>query len=165
MGAVEHLYLDCSGFENACNPCECIVGYQYLSRDDVDELEHVIPEVYLDDILRPRSMATNPQNLDGSLGSIAAQRELMSILANPPVDRLAERFFKTSGFFKIIASAHRHPREQAETQGTSAMIDAAAAQIRCDGLTREWLFNCDFWYREVGQALKASRPLMKSRSA
>ncbi|KAG1695427.1 hypothetical protein DVH05_020465 [Phytophthora capsici] len=41
------------------------------------------------------------------------------------------------------------------------MIDAAAAQNRCDELTREWLFNCDFWYREVGQALTASGDVEK----
>ncbi|KAG1697433.1 hypothetical protein DVH05_016307 [Phytophthora capsici] len=139
----------------------CMVGYQYLSRDDVDELERVIPGFTEDDILRPRSMATTPRDLDASLGSITAQRELMSLLAHLPVDRLAERVFKTSGFLKIMASAHRRLREQVEAQGATAMIDAAAAQSRCDELTREWLFNCDFWYREVGQALSASDEVEK----
>eukprot|EP00644_Phytophthora_capsici_P011488 jgi/Phyca11/18521/fgenesh1_pg.PHYCAscaffold_37_\ len=41
------------------------------------------------------------------------------------------------------------------------MVDAAAAQSRCDELAREWLFNCDFWYREVGQALNASDEVEK----
>ncbi|KAG1683789.1 hypothetical protein DVH05_011421 [Phytophthora capsici] len=41
------------------------------------------------------------------------------------------------------------------------MIDAAAAQNRCDELTRGWLFNCDFWNREVGQALTASDEVEK----
>eukprot|EP00644_Phytophthora_capsici_P008990 jgi/Phyca11/14172/fgenesh1_pg.PHYCAscaffold_6_\ len=104
----------------------CLVGYQYLSRDNVDELERVIPGFTEDDILRPRSMATNPRDLDGSLGSIAAQRELMSLLVHLPVDRLAERVFKTSGFLKIMASAHRRLRDQVEAKGASAMIDAAA---------------------------------------
>ncbi|KAG1684886.1 hypothetical protein DVH05_021511 [Phytophthora capsici] len=139
----------------------CLVGYQYLSRDDVDELERVIPGFTEDDILRPRSMATNPRDLDGSLNSIAPQRELMSLLAHLPADRLAERVFKTSGFLKLMASAHRRLREQVEAQGATAMIDAAAAQGRCDELAREWLFNCDFWYREVGQALSASDEVEK----
>eukprot|EP00644_Phytophthora_capsici_P005031 jgi/Phyca11/12689/fgenesh1_pg.PHYCAscaffold_1_\ len=106
-------------------------GYQYLSRDDVDELERIIPGFTEDDILRPRSMATNPRDLD------------------------------TSGFLKIMASAHRRLREQVEAQGATAMVDAAAAQGRCDELAREWLFNCDFWYREVGQALNASDEVEK----
>eukprot|EP00644_Phytophthora_capsici_P018862 jgi/Phyca11/21843/fgenesh1_pg.PHYCAscaffold_151_\ len=139
----------------------CLVGYQYLSRDDVDELERIIPGFTEDDILRPRSMATNPRDLDGALNSIAAQRELMSLLAHLPADRLAERVFKTSGFLKLMASAHRRLREQVEAQGTTAMIDAAAAQSRCDELAREWLFNCDFWYREVGQALNVSDEVEK----
>eukprot|EP00644_Phytophthora_capsici_P007055 jgi/Phyca11/16722/fgenesh1_pg.PHYCAscaffold_22_\ len=109
---------------------------EYLSRDDMDKLERVIPGFTEDDILRPRSMATNPRDLEGSLGSIAAQRELMSLLAHLPADRLVERVFKTSGFLKIMASAHRRLREQVETQGASAMANAAAAQNRCDELTR-----------------------------
>eukprot|EP00644_Phytophthora_capsici_P012832 jgi/Phyca11/13843/fgenesh1_pg.PHYCAscaffold_5_\ len=137
------------------------VPHMYLSRDDVDELERVIPGFTEDDILRPRSMATNPRDLDGALNSIAAQRELMSLLAHLPADRLAERVFKTSGFLKLMASAHRRLRDQVEAQGNTAMVDAAAAQSRCDELAREWLFNCDFWYREVGQALNASDEVEK----
>eukprot|EP00644_Phytophthora_capsici_P019799 jgi/Phyca11/22125/fgenesh1_pg.PHYCAscaffold_892_\ len=139
-----------------------MVGYQYLSRDDVDELERVIPGFTEGDVLRPRSMATNPRDLDGALSSIAAQRELMSSsLAHLPADRLAERVFKTSGFLKLMASAHRRLREQVEAQGATAMIDAVAAQSRCDELAREWRFNCDVWYREVGQALSASDEVEK----
>eukprot|EP00644_Phytophthora_capsici_P015491 jgi/Phyca11/20646/fgenesh1_pg.PHYCAscaffold_70_\ len=130
----------------------CMVGYQYLSRDDVDELERIIPGFTEGDVLRPRSMATNPRDLDGALNSIAAQRELMSLLAHLPADRLAERVFKTFGFLKLMASAHRRLREQVEAQGATAMIDAVAAQSRCDELApMDWLSSdraCHGLFRE-----------------
>eukprot|EP00644_Phytophthora_capsici_P018939 jgi/Phyca11/21899/fgenesh1_pg.PHYCAscaffold_197_\ len=112
----------------------CLVGYQYLSRVDADELERIIPGFTEDDILRPRSMATNPRDLDVSLGSITAQ-----------------------GFLKIMASAHRRLREQVETQGATAMIDAAAAQSRCDELAP--LSPSD----EVEKRLKSEMQDLKTR--
>eukprot|EP00644_Phytophthora_capsici_P005665 jgi/Phyca11/12991/fgenesh1_pg.PHYCAscaffold_2_\ len=118
----------------------CMVGYQYLSRDDVDELERV-----------------TPGSLKTTSYDHARWRRLLGILTQA----WAPLQHSTSGFLKIMASAHRRLREQVEAQGATAMIDAAAAQSRCDELTREWLFNCDFWYREVGQALSASDEVEK----
>ncbi|KAL3659288.1 hypothetical protein V7S43_015866 [Phytophthora oleae] len=57
---------------------------------------------------------------------------------------------------KVMASAHRRLREQVESQGGLAMIEAAAAQNKCDELKREWLFNCDFWYHELNKALDSA---------
>eukprot|EP00644_Phytophthora_capsici_P018301 jgi/Phyca11/21562/fgenesh1_pg.PHYCAscaffold_101_\ len=111
----------------------------------------------------PRDTVATTRNDDPVVAAheVPHMRELMSLLPHLPADRLAERVFKTSGFLKIMASVHRRLREQVEAQGATAIVDAAAAQSRCDELAREWLFNCDFWYREVGQALNASDEVEK----
>eukprot|EP00644_Phytophthora_capsici_P002438 jgi/Phyca11/15055/fgenesh1_pg.PHYCAscaffold_11_\ len=82
----------------------------------------------------PRDTVADTRNDDPVVTAheVPHMRELMSLLAHLPADRLAERVFKTSGFLKIMASACRRLREQVEAQGATAMVDAAAAQSRCD---------------------------------
>ncbi|KAG6614398.1 uncharacterized protein IUM83_14597 [Phytophthora cinnamomi] len=110
-------------------------------------------------VLRARRVALSAYELDGVLNSIGSRREFASILRHFNSSRLAERVFKTTGFLRRVLGSHRRLRKQVEDQGSSAIQDAIAARGKCEGLKREWKFTCDYWHRELEEALSKTTDL------
>ncbi|KAJ8514185.1 hypothetical protein ON010_g18700 [Phytophthora cinnamomi] len=46
-----------------------------------------------------------------------------------------------------------------EAQRSSAIQDVVAAQSKCEELKREWKFTCDYWHRELEEALSKTADL------
>ncbi|KAK1935852.1 hypothetical protein P3T76_010546 [Phytophthora citrophthora] len=136
-------------------PC-VLVSLESFTAEDIWELERVIPGFIERQMLVSRVESRDRQNLEAHMGSIDVNRELASILMHLPHQRLAERVYKTTGYLKQMAGAHRRLRLQVESQGNTSLVGTATAQNESEGLKRQWVFNCQYWRHEVLDARRAA---------
>ncbi|KAK1940758.1 hypothetical protein P3T76_007464 [Phytophthora citrophthora] len=124
-------------------PC-VLVSLESFTAEDIWELERVIPGFIERQMLVSRVESRDRQNLEAHMGSIDVNRELASILMHLPHQRLAERVYKTTGYLKQMAGAHRRLRLQVESQGNTSLVGTATAQNESEDLKRQWVFNCQY---------------------